>query len=132
MESKYQDTDLEDDVLFLKTNYSKENRYENVPGDIKNTSYTINKGTETKLCLRDLKTLELHDFETLLFVNFHELSHLFDYNIGHHPSFWRKFAIVLQNAKEMDLYTPVNYKNYPEKYCGIIIDYNPYYTYIVS
>ena len=60
----------------------------------------------------------LIDDNTLMFVALHELSyHVATKSIGHTDEFWSNFKFLLQNAKEIDIYKPVDYKKTPERYC---------------
>jgi hypothetical protein len=128
MEEKYQGTDRAADVKFLAGNYSGDVLAEHIPRTTVNTSYVLNKGDEIKLCLRDPQTGQLHDFDTLLFVNLHELSHLFDREYGHEKSFWRGFAFLLREAHSIGVYTPIDYGVHPVNYCGIKITANPFFS----
>ena len=73
MEKKYAGTAQESDVEFLAENYNGDVLSEHTPRTTVNTSYVLNKGELIKLCLRDPVTKEFHTFQTLLFVNLHEL-----------------------------------------------------------
>jgi len=126
MQKKYADSS-EIDVDFLAENYNGDVLSEHTPRTTKNTSYVINKGDLIKLCLRNKKTGEFHDMNTLIFVNLHELSHLLDREYGHNKSFWHGFQTVLKAAVELGLYKPVNYYKNPANYCGLMIHSNPYY-----
>jgi hypothetical protein len=48
-------------------------------------------------------------------------------SVGHTDEFWQNFKFLLENAVELKLYTPVDYKKEPENYCGMDITDNPYY-----
>lgn len=128
LEKKYVGTQHESNVGFLAENYNGDVLQEHTPRGTTNTSYVVNKGDLIKLCLRDPTTKQFHDFNTLLFVNLHELSHLLDREYGHGRSFWTGFKWVLKEAHEIGLYKPVNYRKSPVKYCGIMITSNPMYN----
>jgi hypothetical protein len=115
------------DVDYLYENYNGENLSENIPKEGENTSYVLNKGDAIKLCLRDKKTDKFHDINTLTFVNLHELSHLLDKDYGHKKGFWKGFQTVLDEAVDIGIYKPVNYKKKPVDYCGMQIYTNPYF-----
>ena len=70
---------------------------------------------------------KLIDLNTLTFVAFHELSHIMTTSIGHKQDFWQNFKFLLENAKEANIYKPVDYKKSPKEYCGMTINDNPYY-----
>ena len=92
------------------------------------TAYSENKGEKLAFCLNKTKNgSKLIDINTLTFVSLHELSHIATESIGHNQEFWQNFKWVLQNAKEAGIYSPIDYKKYPEEYCGMNINDNPYY-----
>ena len=93
------------------------------------TAYSENKGEKLAFCLNKKKQNNdnLIDSNTLTFVAIHELSHIMTTSIGHTEEFWNNFKFLLENAVELKLYTPVDYKKEPEDYCGMDITDNPYY-----
>ncbi len=92
------------------------------------TAYSENKGEKIAFCLNKQKNgSKLIDINTLTFVALHELSHIATKSVGHGQEFWENFKWVLQNAKEAGIYSPIDYKKYPEEYCGMKINDNPYY-----
>ena len=94
------------------------------------TAYSENKGEQLAFCLNTTKQgNKLIDLNTLTFVALHELSHIMSETVGHNTEFWTNFAFVLHNAKEAGIYTPVDYKQEPQAYCGMKITDNPYFDY---
>ena len=92
------------------------------------TAYSENKGEKIAFCLNQKKNgSKLIDINTLTFVALHELSHIATESVGHKQDFWQNFKWILQNAKEAGIYSPVDYKKYPQEYCGMDINDNPYY-----
>lgn len=92
------------------------------------TAYSENKGEKIAFCLNKKKDgNKLIDLNTLTFVALHELSHVMTKSIGHKQEFWQNFKFVLENAKEANIYQPVDYKKNPQDYCGMTINDNPYY-----
>ena len=92
------------------------------------TAYSENKGEKLAFCLNQSKNnSKLIDINTLTFVSLHELSHIASESVGHKQEFWENFKWILQNAKEAGIYSPVDYKKYPQEYCGMTINDNPYY-----
>jgi hypothetical protein len=92
------------------------------------TAYSENKGEKVAFCLNTEKDGDkLIDINTLTFVALHELSHIMTTSIGHKQEFWQNFKFVLENAKEANIYQPVDYKQKPKQYCGMTINDNPYY-----
>ena len=62
-----------------------------------------------------------------MFVAIHEIAHIMTLSVGHTEEFWNNFKFLLENAVELNIYTPVDYKKEPEGYCGMNITDNPYY-----
>ena len=92
------------------------------------TAYSENKGEKLAFCLNKQKNgSKLIDINTLTFVALHEISHIATASVGHGQEFWSNFKWILENAKEAGIYAPVDYKKYPEEYCGMKINDNPYY-----
>jgi predicted metal-dependent hydrolase len=92
------------------------------------TAYSENKGEKLAFCLNTSKnSSKLIDINTLTFVALHELSHIATVSIGHKQEFWENFKWILQNAKEAGIYSPIDYKKYPQKYCDMTINDNPYF-----
>ena len=93
------------------------------------TAYSENKGEKLAFCLNKTKSnnSRLIDINTLTFVALHELSHIMTISVGHKQEFWQNFKFILENAKEAGIYNPIDYKKYPEEYCGMTINDNPYY-----
>jgi len=48
-------------------------------------------------------------------------------SVGHKLDFWENFKFLLENAKEANIYIPVDYKKEPKEFCGMTITDNPYY-----
>lgn len=94
----------------------------------KYTAYSENKGEKIAFCVTTEKTNDrLIDENTLTFVALHELSHIATESIGHTDEFWNNFKFILETAVKLNLYTPVDYKKKPIKYCSMNINDNPYY-----
>jgi hypothetical protein len=92
------------------------------------TAYSENKGEKIAFCLnRKKEGNRLIDLNTLTFVALHELSHIMTESIGHKQEFWQNFKFLLENAKEANIYNPIDYKKEPAEYCGLVINDNPYY-----
>ena len=93
------------------------------------TAYSENKGEKIAFCLNKKKNNDavLIDINTLTFVAIHELSHVLTTSIGHKQDFWQNFKFMLENAKDANIYNPIDYKKKPEDYCGMTITDNPYY-----
>ena len=90
-------------------------------GSDKYTSYSVNKGEKLVICLRSLKTNELHDINLIMYVVIHELSHIACPEYGHTELFKEIFAYLLRNAIDINLYTRIDFYNNPEDYCGLML-----------
>ena len=117
-----------DNVTRLVENFNLKTIKETLPTS-EYTAYSENKGEKIAFCLNKKKKNNdnLIDANTLTFVAIHELSHIMTESIGHNEEFWNNFKFLLENAVELKLYTPVDYKKSPENYCGMDITDNPYY-----
>ena len=132
LEKKYTHPDSKRYKLIhrIKTRYNKHNIRENSPyeeGD--DTSYTIDKGKITALCLReDDPTPDIHNINLLMFVVLHELTHMGLTESQHPPTFWEAFKFILTEAQMANLIINQNYALSPELYCGMEITSNPYFN----
>lgn len=94
------------------------------------TAYSENKGEKIAFCLNtEKKGNTLIDDNTLLFVGIHEISHIATESVGHTNEFWSNFKFLLQEAEKINIYTPVDYKKKPQKYCSMEITDNPYFDF---
>jgi len=92
------------------------------------TAFSENKGEKLAFCLAKTKHSEhLIDENTLTFVYTHELAHIATKSVGHKKEFWDNFKFLLEEAKEMGFYTPIDYKKDNQTYCGMTITDNPYF-----
>jgi hypothetical protein len=117
-----------DNVKRLVENFNPNSIKETLPTS-EYTAYSENKGEKLAFCLNKKKENNdnLIDQNTLTFVAIHELSHIMSSTVGHNDEFWNNFKFLLDNAVEMGLYNPIDYKKDPEGYCGMDITDNPYY-----
>lgn len=131
---------MKDTVAYLKEKHPKDDRTIRLvegfnPNKISETlptseltAYSENKGEKLAFCLNKQKNgTKLIDINTLTFVALHELSHIATKSVGHGQEFWENFKWILENAQEAGIYAPIDYKKYPEEYCGMTINDNPYY-----
>lgn len=114
-------------IIRLHKNFDKKRCVETLPtSELK--AYSENKGAKIAFCLNKNKVgTQLIDINTLTFVALHELSHVMSLSIGHDDEFWENFKFLLDNAVEMNIYKPIDYKSQPQDYCGLTITDNPYY-----
>ncbi len=117
-----------DNVKKLVQNFNPSTIKETLPTS-EFTAYSENKGEKLAFCLNKKKDNNdnLIDSNTLMFVATHEIAHIMTTSVGHTEEFWNNFKFLLENAVELKLYTPVDYKKEPEGYCGMDITDNPYY-----
>lgn len=94
---------------------------ENSPSS-KYTSYTVNKGQEIYLCLRSKNTGQLHDINLIMYVTIHELAHVACPEIDHTELFKKIFKFLLKISIILGIYENANYEDFPEEYCGLVID----------
>jgi hypothetical protein len=117
-------------VTRILNNYRPDTLVENNPLPGEETSYILNKGDKFGVCLRikhGVKKNQFHEIDILQFVLLHEITHLGTLTYGHNEEFWHWFKFILHQAKNSGLYNPVDYKKYPETYCGISVASNPYF-----
>jgi hypothetical protein len=108
--------------------YNPDNLVENSPKDPKgDTAYSLNKGETIAICLRDKKQYSLHDLDILTFVTYHEMAHIAIDDLDHPPEFWSVFKFLLIESALAGIYTSADFRNEPEMYCGLRVDYNPMY-----
>ena len=119
---------VRDNVKKLVQNFNPSTIKETLPTS-EFTAYSENKGEKLAFCLNKKKhnNDNLIDSNTLMFVATHEIAHIMTTSVGHTEEFWNNFKFLLENAVELKLYTPVDYKKEPEGYCGMDITDNPYY-----
>jgi len=117
-----------ENVQRLVNGYNPKKIYETLPTS-EFTAYSENKGEKLAFCLDTEKNNKgrLIDMNTLMYVALHEVSHIATKSIGHNDEFWNNFKFMITEAKEINIYNPVDYKKEPARYCGMNISDNPYY-----
>ncbi len=116
-----------DSIKRLVKGYNPQSIYETLPTSTY-TAYSENKGEKLAFCLdTEKKNGKLIDENTLTFVATHELAHVACKSIGHTDEFWKQFKFLLEEAVDIGIYNPVDYKKNPQRYCGMSITDNPYY-----
>ena len=108
----------------LKESFNPDYITENIPGSTY-VAYSVNKGEELSLCVREKDTEVFMDNNIILFVAIHELSHIMTPETGHTPLFWNNMKYLLEKASSMAIYTPTDYSKNPETYCGMEINSTP-------
>lgn len=92
------------------------------------TSYTVNKGEQIVFCIRSksissyLKTNNIHDFNLVMYVLLHEISHVACPEFDHTPLFKKIFRFICEEAIEMGIYTKIDFVSTPGEYCGMTIN----------
>ena len=89
-------------TILLNSNY-RENSLKEGVDDPRYTSYSINKGEQIVLCLRNED--KLMDINTMMFVILHELGHVITIDIGHTPNFWENFKWLLEESINIGIYS---------------------------
>lgn len=89
-------------------------------------AYSVNKGEEIRICLKDEDGELLDDDNLLMFVVIHELAHVMSLEEGHTDTFWNNMNMLLIQAEKINIYKPENYYKNPKIYCGKKVDKTPY------
>jgi Zn-dependent protease with chaperone function len=99
---------------------------ETSPGE-NSAAYTINKGEQMRICVRDERSDNLFEDENdSMFVILHELGHLMSKSYGHNMEFKKNFSYVTKIAVELELYKYTNYMEKPTTYCNVDITHTAY------
>lgn len=94
--------------------------------DSPHTSFSVDKGEELHLCLRDKsENFNLHDINTLMFVALHELAHIASETNGHNDEFKQNFVWILEYAVQIGVWKNIDYASQNVKFCGEVINSNP-------
>lgn len=94
----------------------------------KSAAYTVNKGDELRICIRDPdKDKTFEDENTSMFVLLHEMAHLASRSWGHGKEFRENFAKLVKAAVELGIYQYQDFRTDSEDYCGTEIT-NPAYV----
>jgi hypothetical protein len=97
--------------------------------DSEHTSYSINKGEQIYMCLRqrDGPDESLVDENVMTFVALHEMAHVCTESVGHGPDFWNNFGWLLKEAEAIGIYKYTDFSAHPVSYCGVYITDSPRY-----
>ena len=89
-------------------------------------AYTVNKGEELRICIRDPRSQNLfEDPNTSMLVLLHELAHLMSISYGHNYEFKKNFAFITKLAVNLGVYHYVDYAKHPTSYCNVDITHSP-------
>ena len=127
LEKKYPD---KAQVKHLVKNFrSDPSRFIEATPDSEHTSYSINKGEQIYMCLRQRSGPDesLVNENVMTFVSLHELAHVCTESIGHGPDFWNNFGWLLKEAEALGLYQYTDFQAHPVSYCGVYITDSPRY-----
>ena len=83
------------------------------------TSYTVNKGDQIVFCLRSRNSKnknELHDYNLIMYVALHEISHVACPEQGHTKLFHEIFNFICSEAIKLDMYTKIDFNQNPKEY----------------
>jgi hypothetical protein len=122
--------DMKEKIDALLKRYHPQVMNENTPHNHdlpRTTSYTTNKGENMYICIRSLEDDSIENIKTLEFVVLHELAHVAVDIWGHDVPFWVTFKWILQQAKDAGIHDPVNYSRNRIRYCGMNVNYSPYF-----
>jgi predicted metal-dependent hydrolase len=118
------DTSKHEYIKTLSEKFNAKHITENIPGS-SHVAYSVNKGDELSICIREKDTEKFLDMNTIVFVSIHELAHIMTPEMGHTPLFWDNMRYLLERAIDIDIYTAVDYSKTPIMYCGIEINSTP-------
>lgn len=114
-------------ILHLLVHYNPDRIFEIEPDNsIGATSFTENKGEKLVYCIRS-SDASYYEMNLLKFVSLHELSHIAMKDYGHNMKFWMIFKWFLTEAEQEGLIENVDYEQTPRTYCGMKIDYSPFF-----
>lgn len=132
VDTMYQKYPTNENAILLRKNFNPKKIKEILPTS-EYTAYSENKGEKIAFCLSDKSKEDVSSLieeNTLMFVALHEVSHLATPSIGHTDEFWKTFKFIIEEAKSIGIYQPIDYKNNETEYCGMTINDNPYYDYV--
>jgi hypothetical protein len=109
----------------LQSNFNSRNINENTPGG-QYTAYSVNKGEELSICLRNVTDDTFISTNLVIFVSIHELAHVMTDEVGHTPKFWDNMKFLLERGEQIGIYIPEDYNKNPQMYCGQEISSTPY------
>ena len=108
----------------LKKSFNPDYITENIPGSMY-VAYSVNKGEELSICIREIDTEVFIDNNIIIFVAIHELAHIMTSETGHTKLFWDNMKYLLEQASSLGIYQPVDYSQNPVMYCGMKINSTP-------
>jgi hypothetical protein len=115
--------------LIVKNFRNDPDRFLEATPNAQHTSYSVNKGEQVHLCLRQRQGLDesLVQENVMAFVALHELAHICTKSMGHTPDFWNNFGWLLREAEAIGIYKYTDFAAQPVSYCGMSITDSPRY-----
>ena len=121
----YQEESQDERAKRLKAKFDPDKISEGTE-DARYTTYTLNKGEKVVFCLRTRdRSDHVHKLNMMIFVAVHELGHICTLSEGHTPEFNTNFEWLIEKAVNYGIYTPQNFREQPEQYCGIPVTDTP-------
>ena len=98
--------------------------FQESPEDSHHEAFSLNKGEEINLCVRDtLSSQKIQkDMNTLVYVALHEIAHVITVSVGHTAEFWKNHETLVNDAIDAKIYTYVDYSKFPVVYCGKVLN----------
>ena len=118
------DKEKGEDIKRLTQSFNSDHITENIPGSMY-VAYSVNKGDELSICIRDKNTEKFIDNNIIIFVAIHELAHIMTKETGHTPMFWDNMKYLLEKASLSGIYQAQDYSKDPVNYCGMDINSTP-------
>lgn len=69
-----------------------------------------------------MKEDNIHEFNLVMYVLLHEISHVACPEYDHTPLFKKIFRFICQEAIDVGLYEKIDFVNTPKEYCGMGIN----------
>ena len=115
--------EFKDYVKNLEENINSVDILENID-EYNYTSYSVNKGEELVLCVKNQKTNKLYDINLIMYVVLHEISHIMCPEYGHGKLFQKIFNYITIQAINCGIYQDLDFEHNPKEYCGLTIKSN--------
>eukprot|EP00959_Pyramimonas_sp_CCMP1952_P070649 1475120-Pyramimonas_sp.AAC.1 len=84
-------------------------------------AYNTGKGQEIALCL---ESASRYNYNELMFVALHELTHIVTPELHHTPMFWNNLKWMVHQAERAGVYRRVDYEATPRAFCNAYITEN--------
>lgn len=86
-------------------------------------AYTVNKGDEMRICIRDEKNEKklFEEENTVMYGLIHEMAHLMSISYGHGQEFIDNFQIITKAATDIGVWKYIDYNKNPTDFCGTAV-----------